>query len=170
MILPLGVAALACGVTARVPIAESPATACGLLYQKSNLEPWIAPLTGATEAEEEAANQHNAGIDLSMISLAAERACVEDGHYPASLSELHRRGAGVKGIQACVLRVHVRHDPWVRPYRYVMREGVPFISSAGRDGRAGTADDISLAPPARDLVPINAREDCVVRYRKPPEA
>jgi hypothetical protein len=133
---------------------------CGSLSRLRSLEMFLAPLSGATSEQNMAADRHQVRIDLSLISLAAERSCTELGRYPASLRQLVRDIKQLPPSSVCVLLAPLDRDPWGRNYLYLMRDGIPHISSSGPDRRAGTADDISLEVTGEEVVRINGRETC----------
>ena len=140
---------------------EAAPVACGQLYRLRTLEPLIAPLSGAILAERAAADRHNAALEVSMISLAAERACSALGRYPQSIGELVRFSQHLSRSASCVLRERPDPDPWDRPYVYRLVEGEPQIMSGGPDRQLNTPDDIVLRPPRPDIVLITFREICV---------
>ena len=150
----------ACSLAVREPQASSPTASCGQLYRQRSLEPMIAPLVGATALEIDAADRHNARIEVSVIALAAERYCLQRGRYPTSVSELIRIGGTQPSGASCVIRFAPPEDPWGHPYRYEVENGVPHIMSIGKDGTARTADDLSLLPSDPGSVQIDVAQIC----------
>jgi hypothetical protein len=150
----------ACAVLEKGDVNPADST-CAQLYRLSSLEPSIAPISGATPAERAAADRHNAELEVSMISLAAERACSALGRYPESLAELIRFGQQLPPSASCVLRWPVAPDPWGHPYVYRRVGGEMQVMSHGPDRQLNTSDDVVLRPPRSEIVRIDVQELCV---------
>jgi hypothetical protein len=77
-----------------------------------------------------------------VVKMAAELQLATDGDKCPSLKEL---------IDGKKLDPNRTNDPWGNPYRVVCEDGDPHGLSVGRDGVAGTADDIRDDATERDL-------------------
>ena len=75
----------------------------------------------------------NAKVGAEVVKMAAELQLATDGDKCPSLKEL---------IDGKKLDPNRTNDPWGNPYRVACEDGDPHGLSVGRDGVAGTADDI----------------------------
>lgn len=148
-------------VVASCRVSEPPRTgsptlaSCGRLFTLRSLEPFVAPLTGASMAQEDVADHRDARIQLSLVSYAAERFCVEVGRYPNSVQEIISYGRRLPSDAGCAIRYRMPRHPWTQRYRYDLNHGSPQIVSPGPDDRYGTSDDVSLDPQAPEVVQIS---------------
>lgn len=85
---------------------------------------------------------------LGRIADQAEAWCRSTGRYPATVQELID-GPRAKDVPR-VCRIHAENavDGWERPFAIIAPSDSIRIVSAGPDGVSGTADDITVPPPA----------------------
>jgi hypothetical protein len=143
-----------CSVAAR-RVALEPAGTVGTEPACEQLYGWIIrhqdrPVPGASDSvvQRDRADLSRARAKVTAIALAAERWCAErgSGEYPSSLTALVDHARRLPSPSPC--RVHEGDlvDPWDHPIFYELHDGVPFIVSAGPDGRFSTTDDVLLPP------------------------
>jgi general secretion pathway protein G len=88
-------------------------------------------------------------MDLSSLELALDAFQIDTKHYPAQtegLQALVQEPANATGWRGPYMRI-IPPDPRGKPYIYVfpgthLQDGFD-LSSAGPDGKPGTADDIT---------------------------
>ena len=94
---------------------------------------------------------HHTKARLDVIRLVLEEYCLSQQKpgYPSTLADLlqfsHEKLAGAQ----CQFREDDFRDYWGRPIYYELRTGLPYLVSAGPDGRFTTPDDIAM-PEASD--------------------
>jgi general secretion pathway protein G len=105
----------------------------------------VPKMMGRSEQARQAAVQ----ADLSSIKTALDAFEVDNGYYPKSLADLIQQPRDSKSWRGPYLD-KVPQDPWGNNYVYVYpakRNVAGFdLSSAGRDGKSGTDDDLGNWP------------------------
>lgn len=108
---------------------------------------WFDPyeLSSAVDSAKAA----SARADLQLIAQALEAFRVKRGFYVESKSE----AVLIDFLSPTYLTRVIRLDPWRRPYLYEGSRDHFTLVSLGPDGKANTADDISLSGPGSSTRP-----------------
>jgi len=112
-------------------------------------------VTRTTQRREEAVRQflpdQRALHDLTTLRVALEMFRKDCGRYPSTRETLLPllRPSKAPGWDGPYIK-NLLDDPWRRPYRYALSNGVVRLSSDGPDSKPGTEDDIEAPVPNLD--------------------
>jgi hypothetical protein len=100
---------------------------------------WVKldPLVAAVNEEK----QKQARAELGLIATALEKFRKDRGSYVVS----DKQAVVIDNLNPRYLSQVIRVDPWHQPYKYLGERDHFTLRSAGPDGKADTADDISIS-------------------------
>lgn len=85
----------------------------------------------------------DAKVDTARIEIKQLASGMD--HYYMRKSKYPDTATGLKALLDAKIISELKADPWGNEYVYTNQGGKPVIVSYGKDGEAGTADDISSA-------------------------
>lgn len=84
-----------------------------------------------------------AKASIDGLSLAIDQYEVDNGTYPPSLQALLTKGSELNWKGPYLKKATIPLDPWGKEYSYSAKDNGYEIRSAGPNGAAGDADDVS---------------------------
>ncbi|MBX5482931.1 MAG: type II secretion system protein GspG [Myxococcaceae bacterium] len=101
-------------------------------------------------------------LDAKIDTRETERARLDLKNFESALKMYHRKKGtwpteqeGLAAVQRSGILIELPKDPWGRPYHFAVENGIPVVTTLGRDGRpGGKGPDADLST---QLAPVSAR-------------